>query len=74
MMDNALGNQLWSTYENLTLRDGVASILSPMDFNDYFLGLVAFKYLFLKPKMNQINVFTWIFVIIYFYFPYIYSI
>ena len=45
MMDNALGNQLWATYENLTLRDGVASFLSSLDFNDYFLGLVAFKYL-----------------------------
>ena len=45
MRDNVLGNQLWSTYEDLTLRGGVASFLSPFDFNDYFFGLVAFKYL-----------------------------
>ena len=45
MRDNVLGNQLWSTYKDLTLNDGVASFLSPFDFNDYFFGLVAFKYL-----------------------------
>ena len=45
MRDNVLGNQLWSTYETLTLREGIASFLSPFDFNDYFFGLVAFKYL-----------------------------
>ena len=45
MRDNVLGNQLWSTYETLTLKEGIASFLSPFDFNDYFFGLVAFKYL-----------------------------
>ena len=45
MWDNDLGNQLWSTYKTLTLREGIASFLSPCDFNDYFFGLVAFKYL-----------------------------
>ena len=45
MLDNVLGNQLWSTFENLTLRNGVASFIDLSDFKDYFLGLVAFKYL-----------------------------
>ena len=45
MLDNVLGNQLWSTFENLTLRNGVASFIDLADFKDYFLGLVAFKYL-----------------------------
>lgn len=45
MLDNVLGNQLWSTYEDLTLRGGVASFMDIIDFKDYFLGLVSFKYL-----------------------------
>ena len=45
MFDNVLGNQLWSTYEDLTLRGGIASFMDIIDFKDYFLGLVSFKYL-----------------------------
>ena len=45
MFDNVLGNQLWSTYEDLTLRGGIASFMDITDFKDYFLGLVSFKYL-----------------------------
>ena len=34
MLDNILGNQLWSTYEDLTLRGGVASFMDIIDFKD----------------------------------------
>ena len=44
MRDNILGKKLWMAYESLTSRNGIASFLGH-DFRDYFLGLVAFKYL-----------------------------
>ena len=43
-MENVLGRQLWSIYENLK-RDKKIGFLTDDEFQKYFLGLISYKYL-----------------------------
>lgn len=53
-MDNILGRQLWSIYEDLK-REKKIGFLTDEEFQKYFLGFISYKYLSLKLELYVEN-------------------
>ena len=54
-MENILGRQLWSIYEDLK-RDNKIGFLTDDEFQKYFLGFISYKYLSEKLELYVNNV------------------